>query len=122
MSDQRRRARDDAEGPNIEREVGPEDKFSILRNEVIGDETLTWEARGMLAFLLSKPPHWKVSVKHLINQTEQARKHLKRDGVHEVLRELIHAGEPPHESREHHTGEPSHQGREHRSADGSHES
>jgi DNA replication protein DnaC len=92
MSSQQRRVRDDSEGPNIEREVGPEDRFSILRNEVIGDEQLTWEARGMLAFLLSKPPHWRVSVKHLINQTEQARKHLKRDGVHEVLRELIHAG------------------------------
>lgn len=70
----------------------PKQDFSIVSNEVIEDESLTWEARGMLIFLLSKPDYWQVNVKNLINQTEHARKHLKRDGVLEVLRELVNVG------------------------------
>lgn len=39
--------------------------YTIVPNDVIEDEALTWEARGLLVYLLSKPDHWHVNREHL---------------------------------------------------------
>lgn len=40
--------------------------YTVLSNTTLADERLSWEARGLLAYLLSKPDNWRVSVKHLV--------------------------------------------------------
>ena len=42
--------------------------FTTLSNAMLGDIRLSWKARGLLAYLLSKPPNWKVIISHLVTQ------------------------------------------------------
>lgn len=71
----------------------PETKFYTLDKSISEDPRLSWAARGLLIFLLGKPDHWEVSVKHLINQTKDALgKSSGRDGVRVILKELEAAG------------------------------
>ena len=45
------------------------ENYTVLRNELLQDESLSWEARGMLCYLLSKPQDWTVSKKDLENSS-----------------------------------------------------
>ena len=58
--------------------------FTILRNATIEDARLSWEARGLLIYLLSKPDNWVVSTKHLIKESPTA----KKEKVLKILTEL----------------------------------
>lgn len=58
--------------------------FTILRNTTIEDSRLSWEARGLLVYLLSKPDNWVVNTKHLIKESPSARK----EKVLKILSEL----------------------------------
>jgi hypothetical protein len=62
-------------------------RFAILDSRVIEDIRLSWSARGVLIYLLSRPDNWRVLVKDL-----QRRGDLRRDGIYAVLRELRLAG------------------------------
>ena len=62
-------------------------RFAILDSRVIEDSRLSWAARGVLTYLLSRPDNWRVLVKDL-----QRRGNLRRDGIYSVLRELRQAG------------------------------
>lgn len=78
---------------SIRRGPRPESRFYTLDKAISEDERLSWAARGMLIFLLGKPDHWEVSVKHLIGQTSSAvGKSSGRDGVRVILKELEQAG------------------------------
>lgn len=55
------------------------------RRATAQDRNLTFEARGMLAYLLSQPDHWKVQPKDLEQQ-------CKKSVVYRVLNELIRCG------------------------------
>lgn len=71
----------------------PETKFYTLDKSISEDGRLSWAARGLLIFLLGKPDNWEVSVKHLINQTQDAiGKASGRDAVRVILKELEQAG------------------------------
>lgn len=78
---------------SIRRGPRPETKFYTLDKSISEDERLSWAARGLLIFLLGKPDNWEVSVKHLINQTQNAiGKASGRDAVRVILKELEQAG------------------------------
>lgn len=62
-------------------------RFVIVDQRAIEDGRLSWAARGLLAYLLSRPDDWKVLVNDL-----QRRGDLKRDGIHKLLRELRNVG------------------------------
>jgi len=51
------------------------------------DQRLSWAARGLHAYLMSKPDDWSVQVKDLIKQGN-----LGRDGIYALLRELEEHG------------------------------
>ena len=70
----------------------PESHFYLLRNAIAQDERLSWAARGLLIFLLTKPDSWRVSVEHLRKQTCGARIHTGRDGIYNLLVELQAVG------------------------------
>ena len=41
----------------IIRAARPHQNYTIVHNELIEDQSLTWKARGILVYLLSKPDH-----------------------------------------------------------------
>lgn len=72
----------------IRKGPSPTSNFTVLSNELLRDNSLTWEARGLLAYLLSQSESWEVSVKHLVNQSPKA----SRDKVYRIINELVEAG------------------------------
>ncbi len=76
----------------IVRAPRPQAGYTVLRNETLSDRRLSWAARGLLAYLLSKPDHWRVSPAHLVTETEGARVSSGRDAVYALLGELEDAG------------------------------
>ena len=68
-------------------------QFYSLPTATIDDDRLSWEARGLLVYLLSKPDHWKVQVKDLMNRTKNAiGRSAGRDKVYTIINELRAAG------------------------------
>lgn len=64
------------------------EKFSIIDNEVINDRRLSWKARGVLIYLLSKPNNWEVRLSDIIN-------HSNSDGeiaIRSTFKELLKFG------------------------------
>jgi DNA-binding MarR family transcriptional regulator len=61
--------------------------YSTIDNHFVNDEGLSWQATGLLTYLLSKPDHWSVSVVDLVK-----RKTNGRAAVQKVLSELEDAG------------------------------
>jgi len=62
-------------------------RFVIVDQSAVEDRRLSWAARGLLAYLLSRPDDWKVLVNDL-----RKRGNLGRDGIYSLLRELRAAG------------------------------
>jgi hypothetical protein len=62
-------------------------RFVIIDQAAVEDARLSWAARGLLAYLLSRPDDWRV----LINDLKK-RGNLGRDGIYTLLRELRCAG------------------------------
>lgn len=72
------------EGIEIRRRRNP---FVMVDVEVVNDKRLSWKAKGILFYLLSKPDGWKVIVKDIINHG-QGGKHT----VYSALNELKACG------------------------------
>jgi len=62
-------------------------RFLIIDHRAVEDTALSWAARGLLAYLLSRPDDWKVLVSDL-----RRRGNLGRDGIYKLLRELRDTG------------------------------
>lgn len=62
-------------------------RFSIIACDPIEDRRLSWEALGVLAFLLSKPDDWETHPAHLTRYRPGGRDRMRR-----VLSELRKAG------------------------------
>lgn len=75
----------------IRKVKGLESDFTIVPNKTINDN-LSWEARGLLLYLCSKPDDWTVSVAHLVNQTSGCEKSSGRDAVRRIMKELVNRG------------------------------
>jgi len=52
----------------------PENKFAIIRNEVLQDDRLSFRARGILAAILSRPDNWRCSAWDLANEATEGRR------------------------------------------------
>ncbi len=61
--------------------------YAVLPNAVLNDARLSWEARGLLAYLLSKPNHWHVNSRALTGAGPAGRAKIQR-----ILRELEEYG------------------------------
>ena len=64
------------------------DNFTVILNKTIQDQELSFEATGLLAFMLSLPPEWKYSREWLIAQ----KKNIGRDKLKRLLKELEETG------------------------------
>ncbi len=59
--------------------------YVMIRRAVPQDKRLSWEARGVMAYLLSKPDDWSI-------QANDLRQHCGRDKVYSILKELTENG------------------------------
>ena len=64
-----------------------ERNFYILDKAISEDSRLSFEARGLLIFLLGKPDSWEVSIQHLVNESPAG-----KDKVARMLKELRNVG------------------------------
>lgn len=71
----------------IVRRAGRPRRFTVVDNTTIEDSRLTWEARGMLIYLLSKPDDWSTNREHLAGQAPNGLTVVRR-----VLAELETCG------------------------------
>lgn len=71
----------------IIRAARPHQNFTVVHNELIEDKRLTWKARGMLIFLLSKPDNWRTTMAWLASQSPGG-----LDTVRSGMKELETAG------------------------------
>ncbi len=62
-------------------------KFVPIDNELAQDRRLSWEARGMLVYFLSKPPDWKVRLYDLQRNGPAGTHKINR-----ILKELERTG------------------------------
>lgn len=65
----------------------PPDHFTVINNQVINDDSLTYRARGILIYLLSKPDGWHTSAERLSSADTEG-----RDAIRTCLKELQEAG------------------------------
>lgn len=63
------------------------DNFAIIPNAVAEDTRISFDARGVLCYLLAKPNNWKVSVDDIRNSGS-----IGRDKAYSILNQLIDNG------------------------------
>lgn len=68
------------------------DRSFTIDQRTIEDEYLSWAARGLLCYLLSRPDDWELRTDELCGSGN-----LRRDGIYRLLRELREAGYLYHE-------------------------
>jgi hypothetical protein len=66
-----------------------EKPYVMIRRDTLQDEKLSWEARGMLAYLLSKPNDWEV-------KPDDLQQKCGKDKTYRILSELKTAGYVKH--------------------------
>lgn len=71
----------------IFRTVKKENPYVQIDKTVLNDARLSWKAKGLMAFLLSKPDHWEINVKNLIKQAKDG-----KEAVYSGINELITFG------------------------------
>lgn len=74
----------------IRRGPRPADRFAMIANEALENADLTWRARGVLAYLLSRPEGWSTSAERLAGLSPKGKE--GRDAMRSVLTELEGAG------------------------------
>lgn len=62
-------------------------KYAQIPNSTLQDSSISFEARGLLAMMLSMPPDWEVNKAWVINQSKAG-----KDKVNSIFKELIGAG------------------------------
>lgn len=76
----------------IIRSKRPEQRFIVVSKDISDNVSLSWQARGLLIYLLGKPDNWSVSVSHLVTQTRDSSRKSGREAVTAIIGELIASG------------------------------
>ena len=63
------------------------DNFTRVPNEVINDDRLTWKAKGLFSYLMSKPSEWQFYMSDIKNNSPDG-----RDSIQTGLKELEEHG------------------------------
>lgn len=69
------------------RKKGKKRNFVVLDKRFLEDADLTWQAKGMLSYMLSLPDDWCFRLSHLKNQSRNG-----RDATYTIIRELREKG------------------------------
>lgn len=79
-------------GPTIRRAPRPESRFTTVSKDITENTSLSWQARGLLVYLLGKFDNWQIHVSHLQKETCNAKKKTGRDGIYAMFDELLEQG------------------------------
>lgn len=79
--------------------VNKQDNYSVISNQTFNDDRLTWEARGVLAYLFTKPDGWTVHRQDLVNRAPNGEFQVRR-----ILKELQELGYMKREKKRHDNG------------------
>ena len=74
------------------RRTARRENFTVLGNGMFADNGLSFEAMGLLAYLLSKPDEWVLRPQALADATEGTAQRRGINKIHALLRELVEAG------------------------------
>lgn len=66
--------------------------FTIISNSVLEDKTISWAAKGLHSYLISRPKDWNVKVSHLSKIYTGKKTGSGRDAIKHCLKELKDAG------------------------------
>ena len=69
-----------------------EHNYTVINNKVYDKNQLSWQAMGLLGYLLTKPDNWKVMVSELVNVTKDTKKPTGNNGVYSIINELKEKG------------------------------
>lgn len=58
--------------------------YALIAKAPLNDENLSWEAKGLWAYLIARPDNWQVSVSHLAKNFPSG-----RDKVLKIIKELV---------------------------------
>lgn len=72
--------------------INEPDRFTRIDCKMLEDGGISWAAKGLLCYLLSRPNNWRVNVEHLSGFTADSAKPTRRDGVYSLLNELSELG------------------------------
>lgn len=64
-------------------EKNKDNPYVMIDNRIFTDERISWEAKGLLGYLISRPDDWTVMVGDLVNRSTNG-----RDAVYNMIREL----------------------------------
>jgi len=67
--------------------VQKRENFVVLDKGFLNDQNLSWQAKGLLAYMLSLPNDWEFNMKDLQNRSTNG-----RDSTYKIMKELIEAG------------------------------
>ena len=62
----------------------PENPFVMMDKRPVNDETISWGAKGLLAYLLSKPNDWTIILTDLVKRSTDGR-YAVRNLVNELV-------------------------------------
>jgi hypothetical protein len=74
-------------GVTVRRGTLPTDHFTIVPNAYLRDDRLSWDTRGLLAWLMSHTEAFKITEEGMISAGS-----MRRDGVRRMVRELEASG------------------------------
>ena len=63
-----------------------ENPYVMVDKRIFSNSEISWKAKGLLGYLLSRPNNWKIIIADLVNQSTDG-----RDSVYSGLKELINA-------------------------------
>lgn len=63
------------------------ERFTSISNDLLSDTSISFKAKGLLCYLVSRPPNWNVNVNHLSSTFN-----VGKDGIYSTLNELIERG------------------------------
>lgn len=66
--------------------------FTMISNKIFENQNLSWEAKGLLCYILSRPSDWKVHTWQLAEIYQGKKKGNGRDSIKKIVRELKDAG------------------------------
>lgn len=66
-----------------------ENPYTMVRNELIRDASISPECRWLIIYLLSNKPGWKINIQQLINHLKG---HVGRDNVYALVNEALESG------------------------------
>jgi hypothetical protein len=74
-----------------------ENPFAQIDKSVLEDDAISWKAKGVIAYLLSKPDGWEVRITDIVNhgpkeKNGQAKKGNGEDAIYQALKELRTVG------------------------------